>query len=49
MGYGGKIDQINLSEDMKQAFIHEVSNAYIYNLAISNELEMKLYPISPNH
>lgn len=49
MGYGGKIDQINLSEDMKQSFIHEVSNAYIYNLAISNELEMKLHPISSNH
>ncbi len=43
MSYGGKIDQINLSDDMKQAFIHEVNNAYIYNLAISNELEAKLY------
>ncbi|MBC2428692.1 MULTISPECIES: biliverdin-producing heme oxygenase [Clostridium] len=43
MNYAQKIDDMNLSEEMKQAFLNEVSNAYIYNLAISNELEAKLY------
>lgn len=43
MNYAQKIDEINLSEERKQAILHEVSLAYIYNLAISNELEAKLY------
>ena len=34
--------EINLSDEMKVDFINEVNNAYIYNLAISNELEAKL-------
>ena len=33
---------------LKQEFINEVNNAYIYNLAISNELEIKLHPIKRN-
>lgn len=49
MGYGGKLDQLDLTADLQQAFIHEVSNAYIYNLAISNELEIKLYPNGLKH
>lgn len=43
MSYAQKIDEMNLSAEMQQAFLHEVNNAYIYNLAISNELEAKLY------
>lgn len=43
MKYGGKLSSINLSNEMKEEFLTEVYNAYIYNLAISNELEVKLY------
>lgn len=43
MRYAGSLSKINLSDDMKKNFIDEVNNAYIYNLAISNELETKLY------
>lgn len=43
MKYASKLGIINISEDMKEAFLNEISNAYIYNLAISNELEAKLY------
>lgn len=43
MNYAQKIDDMNLSQDMQELFLNEVSNAYIYNLAISNELEAKLY------
>lgn len=43
MKYASKLSIINISEDLKEAFLKEVSNAYIYNLAISNELEAKLY------
>lgn len=43
MQYATKLNNMNLSDEMKVRFINEVSNAYIYNLAISNELEAKLY------
>lgn len=43
MRYAGSLSKINLADDMKKEFIDEVNNAYIYNLAISNELETKLY------
>ena len=43
MNYAQKVDEINLPEERKQAILHEVSMAYIFNLAISNELEAKLY------
>lgn len=43
MNYAQKIDEINFPEESKQAILHEVSMAYILNLAISNELEAKLY------
>ncbi|MEF9952782.1 MAG: biliverdin-producing heme oxygenase [Clostridium sp.] len=42
MGYHNMLTDIKLSDNMKEAFINEVSNAYIYNLAISNELDAKL-------
>lgn len=43
MKYAAKLNTINLPEECKDEFITEVNNAYIYNLAISNELETKLY------
>ncbi len=43
MNYANKINNLNLSKEMEVKFINEISNAYIYNLAISNELEAKLY------
>lgn len=42
MKYHNMLAEINLSEEQKRDFINEVNNAYIYNLAISNELEAKL-------
>ncbi|MEG2538729.1 MAG: biliverdin-producing heme oxygenase [Clostridium sp.] len=42
MTYHNLLGDIKLSDDMKAEFINEVSNAYIYNLAISNELDAKL-------
>lgn len=43
MNYASKINNMNLSKVLEDKFIDEVSNAYIYNLAISCELEAKLY------
>ena len=40
--YHNMLAEINLSDDMKVDFINEVNNAYIYNIAISNELDAKL-------
>ena len=48
MKYHNMLADINLSDEMKVDFINEVNNAYIYNLAISNELEIKLHPIKRN-
>ena len=42
MKYHKMIADINLTEEKKIDFINEVNNAYIYNLAISNELDAKL-------
>ncbi len=43
MNYGAKINNMNLTEEQESKLINEVNNAYIYNLAISCELEAKLY------
>ncbi|MGL6107908.1 heme oxygenase (biliverdin-producing) [Romboutsia sp.] len=43
MNYASKINNMNLSKELEDKFIVEVNNAYIYNLAISSELEAKLY------
>lgn len=43
MNYASKINSMDLSEELESKLINEVSNAYIYNLAISCELEAKLY------
>ena len=48
MNYASKLGSINIDDSLKQEFINEVNNAYIYNLAISNELEIKLHPIKRN-
>lgn len=42
MKYHGMLAEFNLSDEMKVEFINEVNNAYIYNIAISNELDIKL-------
>ena len=42
MSYHNKLASLDLSDEMRTEFVNEVSNAYIYNLAISNELEAKL-------
>lgn len=42
MKYHNMLANIRLSEEKKIDFINEVNNAYIYNLAISNELDAKL-------
>lgn len=42
MKYHNMLGEINLPDDMKVDFMNEISNAYIYNIAISNELEAKL-------
>lgn len=44
MEYHKNFEKLNLSEHMQKLFAIEISNVYIYNLAISNELEAKLYP-----
>jgi len=43
MEYHKKFEKLNLSEHMENLFAIEISNVYIYNIAISNELEAKLY------
>ncbi len=43
MNYASKVNGMDLSEELESKLINEVSNAYIYNLAISCELEAKLY------
>lgn len=43
MNYASKINSMDLSKELESKLINEVSNAYIYNLAISCELEAKLY------
>ena len=44
MQYAAKLSKINLPDNLKEEFLNEVTNAYVYNLAISNELETKLHP-----
>ena len=39
-----EINSINLTEELENKLINEVSNAYIYNLAISCELYIKMNP-----
>ena len=46
MNYHNKLDGIQLAEDMKQLLINEICNTYIYNMAVSQELEAKLHPVA---
>ncbi|WP_300379336.1 heme oxygenase (biliverdin-producing) [Clostridium sp.] len=41
MVYHNKLKELSLDGEEKQLFINEISNSYIYNIAISNELESK--------
>lgn len=43
MGYHRKIIGLNLEGDLKDEFINEISKSYIYNIAISNELDVKYF------
>lgn len=43
MDYHKNFEKLNLSEHMQKLFAIEISNVYIYNMAISNELDAKLY------
>lgn len=42
MNYHIMLGNMNLSDDMKADFINEIYNVYVYNIAISAELEAKL-------
>lgn len=46
MGYIENLDKMELSEEMQKAMLNEIANAYMYNIAISTELEAKLFPVS---
>lgn len=39
MEYHNKLNVIKLNDQMKERFINEVANSYIYNICISNELD----------
>lgn len=39
MNYHNKLNNIELNDKMKEKFINEVSNSYVYNIAISNEID----------
>lgn len=43
MEYHGMLNEVNFDTKLEEKFINEVSNSYVYNIAISNELEIKLY------
>lgn len=40
--YMNKLNMLNLSEEMQAQFINEVTNSYVYNLSLSNEVEVEL-------
>ncbi len=39
MEYHNKLNNIELSDEMKEKFINEVVNSYIYNISLSNEMD----------
>lgn len=39
MNYHNTLNNIELDDQMKEKFINEVANSYIYNIAISNEID----------
>ncbi|WP_066892874.1 biliverdin-producing heme oxygenase [Clostridium nigeriense] len=43
MKYHNMLNSLNLNENEKEEFILEICNSYIYNLAISSELDAKLF------
>ena len=44
MEYYKNFEKLNLSAHMQDLFAIEISNVYIYNIPISNELDAKSYP-----
>ncbi|WP_411168016.1 heme oxygenase (biliverdin-producing) [Clostridium sp. MB05] len=43
MNYHNMLNSLKLSNEEKEAFILEICNSYIYNMAISNELDAKCF------
>lgn len=43
MNYHNMLNTLTLTEDEKDEFIIEICNSYIYNIAISNELDSKCF------
>ena len=43
MEYHAKLGKIKLDDILKEKFLDEVSNSYIYNISISNELDYIVY------
>ena len=41
MVYHNKLNGLSLDKDEKQLFINEISNSYLYNIGITNEIEAK--------
>lgn len=39
MNYHNTLNNIELDDQMKEKFINEVANSYIYNIAVSNEID----------
>lgn len=48
MDYIGNLSKMELSEAEQKLFLNEIANAYIYNIAISVELEAKLFQEDPH-
>lgn len=43
MNYHAMLNNLKFNDDEKDAFVLEVCNSYIYNIAISNELDAKFF------
>lgn len=43
MNYHNMLNTLNLTDEEKEEFIIEICNSYIYNMAISNELDAKCF------
>lgn len=48
MQYHNKLANAKLTQEQQGMFINEINNAYIYNIAVSVELEMKIHPTQRN-
>lgn len=48
MDYHNKLNGLSLNKNEKQLFINEISNSYLYNMGISNEIEAKHFTEDKN-